>query len=302
VSTEGLVLAAQSGFFTVEPDGAGPLTCRLRGRLKRGRRTSDLVVIGDRVEITVTSPGEGMIERVLPRRSRLSRPRPGRGGAAREDVVVANVDQLLAVFACAHPAPHLRMLDRFLVAAEYNELAAVVVATKVDLVGEPSARELFGVYEAAGYRVLYTSVRANVGLAELERSLVGRVSALAGPSGAGKSSLLNALQPGLRLATADVSDAVGKGRHTTVMARLLPLDGRGWVADTPGLRELGLWRIPAAALASCFRELRPVAGACQYDDCRHVHEPGCAVREAVTAGTVSAARYDSYLRLLADAA
>ena len=214
--------------------------------------------------------------------------------------MVANLDQVLVVFACADPDPHVRMVDRFLVVAEQNEIEAVIVANKVDLVGAEAARRIFGPYEEIGYAVEYVSARAAIGIDALRDRLAGRISVVTGPSGAGKSTLLNAIQPGLHLATGEVSEALHKGRHTTVAAELLPVrstDG-GYVADTPGIRELGLWDIPPDELAWCFREFRPFLGGCAFNDCRHVGEPRCAIRGAVAGGGISEARYDSYRRML----
>jgi ribosome biogenesis GTPase len=296
----GIVLRARSGFYTVRLDDGAQLECRLRGRVKQEHGDTDLVVIGDRVRVAPLGEGNGMIESVEPRRSRFSRRQPGPRGAWKEDMIVANLDQVLVVFACADPMPHLRMVDRFLVVAEHNEVEAVVVANKVDLVGLTAARALFAGYEAIGYPVHFVSAREGIGVEELADRLTGRVSVVTGPSGVGKSTLLNAIQPGLRIETGEVSAAVHKGRHTTSAAELHPLSaaGGGYVADTPGLRELGLWHVPPDELAWCFPELRPHLGGCGFNDCRHLAEPRCAVRAAVTAGSVSEARYDSFRRLV----
>ena len=296
----GIVLRARSGFYTVRLEDGTQLECRLRGRVKQERSDSDLVVIGDRVTIAPLGEGEGMIESVEPRRSRFSRRQPGPRGVWKEDMIVANLDQVLVVFACADPIPHLRMVDRFLVVAEHNEVEAVVVANKVDLVGLAAARAIFVGYEAIGYPVHYVSAREGIGVEELADRLVGRVSVVTGPSGVGKSTLLNAIQPGLRIETGAVSEFLHKGRHTTTAAELhmLTAPGGGYVADTPGLRELGLWQVPPEELAWCFPELRAHLGGCGFNDCRHLSEPRCAVRAAVAAGSVSEARYDSFRRLL----
>ena len=296
----GTVLRARSGFYTVRIDDGTQLECRLRGRIKQERGDSDLVVIGDRVAVAPLADGEGMIESVEPRRSRFSRRQPGPRGSWKEDMIVANLDQVLVVFACANPMPHLRMVDRFLVVAEHNEVEAVLVANKIDLVGLAAARGIFAGYEAIGYPVEYVSAREGIGLEDLADRLIGRVSVVTGPSGVGKSTLLNAIQPGLRIETGPISETVQKGRHTTTSAELhaLTAPGGGYVADTPGLRELGLWQIPDADLAWCFPEMRPHLGSCGFNDCRHLSEPRCAVLAAVAAGSVSQARYDSFRRLL----
>lgn len=299
-SLSGVILRARSGFYTVRTDDGRDIECRLRGRVKKERQATDLAVIGDRVTISLLDETNGMIEEVAARHSRFSRRQPGPRGSWKEDMLVANVDQVLVVFACANPMPHLRMLDRFLVVAEHNEVRPVVVANKVDLVGFAQARAVFGLYERIGYTVHYLSARDGFGVEGLAHQLAARMSVVAGPSGVGKSTLLNAVQPGLRIETGDVSGAVNKGRHTTTTAELHPLDTPegGYVADTPGLRELGLWQIPPEELPWCFPEFVRHLGDCAFNDCRHLEEPRCAVRAAVESGDVPAERYDSYRRLL----
>jgi ribosome biogenesis GTPase len=255
--------------------------------------------VGDDVLLEPGERGEAWaIAEILPRRSRLARRMPG--GGKGERVLAANVDQVVVVFAAAKPEPHPRMLDRFLVIAEGNDLSARVVINKTELVGEAAARERFRDYERAGYSVFLTSVKAAIGLEDLRAALSGRRSVLTGPSGVGKSSLLNALFPGANLRVGAISESVEKGRHTTVGALMLPLpapDG-GYVIDTPGLREVGLWELPTAQLDWCFPEMRPYRESCRFTDCRHIAEPDCGVRAALKSGAISEARYDSYVRLL----
>ena len=300
-TTTGLVLRALSGFYTIATAEGDLIEARLRGRMKKERQASDLAVIGDRVTVERLPDGTGAIVSVEPRTRRFSRRQPGPRGSWREDVLVANADLVAVVFSSDRPPPNPRLIDRFLVVAEYNEVPALLVANKVDLVGEAAAQKLFEPYERIGYDVVYTSARASIGLEQLRERLAGRLSIVTGPSGVGKSTLLNALQPGLQLATGAVSEVEsGKGKHTTTHAELHPLDGArgGYVADTPGIRELGLWQIPPTELASCFPEFRPHLGACAFNDCTHLHEPRCGVRAAVEAGAISEARYDSYRRLM----
>ena len=294
----GTVLRAQGGVYEVEtPEGVMEAT--LRGRIKREDRSGEKVVVGDRVDVERESSGGGevwAIERVHPRTTLLARRAPGK--APRPKPIVANVDQVLIVFAAARPSPHLRMLDRFLVIAADAEIEPLIVINKTDLVGEAEARRTFAAYERAGYRLLFTAAKAGLGVDALREALCGRTSALTGPSGVGKSSLLNTMQPGLGLRVAEVSEAVNKGRHTTVTAQLLPLDCGGYVADTPGLRELGLWEVETSNLQFYFPEFEPLLGGCRYPTCTHVHEPGCAVRDAAQAGTIDFGRYDSYRRMM----
>src|SRR5690606_6248875 len=227
------------GTYEVETPDGEVVAATLRGRLKLEQRTGDRVVAGDRVELARQSDGSWTIESVAPRTSTLARRAPRGGRGAR--VIIANVDQVVVVFAAAQPEPRLRMLDRFLVLASANALPAIIVVNKVDLVERAELTARCGPYAAAGCPLCCTSVTDGAGIDELRERLCGRESVLTGPSGVGKSSLLNAVQPGLGLRIGEVSKAVNKGRHTTVAAQLIPLECGGYVADTPGLRELGLW-------------------------------------------------------------
>jgi len=292
---QGLIVKAQSGFFTVET-GEGFVICQLRGKLKQGRAIGDIAALGDRVQITALTDGSGVIEKVEERQRAIIRLDPRPQGIYQQ-VLLANADQAVFVFACANPNPKLRMLDRFLVITEKQRIPAVIIANKTDLVENP--RELFHVYESLGYRVIYTSAKTRVGLDEFKAQLQGKISALAGPSGVGKSSLLNEIQPGLGIAVNEISTAMKKGRHTTVTRQMFPLDGGGYVADTPGWKSLALWDTSAEEIDAYFPELRDLVPQCQFSDCSHKHEPGCAVLAALKAGTVHPERYDSYLRLRA---
>jgi ribosome biogenesis GTPase / thiamine phosphate phosphatase len=294
-STHGLIIKAQSGFFTVETD-QGFIVSQLRGKLKQGRAKGDIAAIGDRVRVTVLLDGSGVIEEVEERARAIVRLDPRPQGDYQQ-VLLANPDQAVFVFACAQPNPRLRMLDRFLVIAEKQNIPAVIVANKIDLVDDP--RQIFGLYESIGYRVLYTSTKIPAGIEELKSVLAGKLSAFAGPSGAGKSSLLNAMQPGLGLAVNEVSKAMNKGKHTTVTRQLFPLEGGGYVADTPGWKSLALWDTEPEELDGYFPELRELVRYCQFSDCTHTHEPGCAVRRALEAGKIHPERYESYARLRA---
>ena len=276
--------------------GSGAVVCQLRGRLKQGRREGDLVAVGDRVRITVLPDGSGVIEDVEPRVRAIVRLDPRPQGVYQQ-ILLANVDQAVFVFACAHPNPKLRMLDRFLVVAEKQRIPPLIVANKIDTVDDPQA--IFGLYESIGYRVIYSSTKTGVGVDEIRSALVGKLSALAGPSGVGKSSLLNVIQPGLDLDAREISTAMNKGKHTTVVRQLIPVVGGGYVADTPGWKSLALWDTEPEEMDAYFREIAPLVADCQFSDCTHTHEPGCAVQSALKAGKIHAERYDSYLRLRA---
>jgi ribosome biogenesis GTPase len=294
-SSQGLIVKAQSGFFTVET-GQGFTVCQLRGKLKQGKATGDIAAIGDKVRITVLADRSGVIEEVERRKRAIVRLDPRPQGNYQQ-VLLANPDQAVFVFACAHPNPRLRMLDRFLVIAEKQQIPALIVANKIDLVDEPE--EIFGLYETIGYRVLYTSAKTGTRIEDLKSALLGKVSAFAGPSGVGKSSLLNAMQPGLGLEVNEVSKALNKGKHTTVTRQLFPLEEGGYVADTPGWKSLALWDTEPEEIDAYFPELRDLVQHCQFSDCTHIHEPGCAVRRALDEGKILPERYESYLRLRA---
>ena len=289
---QGIVLRGTGGVWQVRADTGETYPASLRGRLKQGEH--EKLAVGDDVVVEREARDDAWtIVEILPRRSKLARRAPG--GGPGERVVAANIDQVVVVFAIAEPEPHVRMLDRFLVIAEGNELPSRIVVNKIEL--SPKATVLFGEYEKIGYPVHYTSVKRGDGLRELKEALHGRVSALTGPSGVGKSSLLNAMFPGLNLRVGEISRSVMKGRHTTVGADLHPLPEAGYVVDTPGLREVGVWGLDARELDRCFPEMRPLLEQCRFGDCTHRVEPGCGVQAGVDSGAMSKERYESYLKL-----
>jgi ribosome biogenesis GTPase len=292
----GVVLQGTGGVWQVRTEDGETRPASLRGRLKKESADAVKLAVGDDVVLERDERGMSWaIAEILTRRSRLARRSPGGGHGER--VVAANIDQVIVVFAAASPEPHPRMLDRFLVIAEANDLRARVIINKIDLADEDVVRERFADYVRAGYALHLTSVKTRFGLDELHMALTGRTSALSGPSGVGKSSLMNALFPGLNLRVGEISASVNKGRHTTVGAVLYPLPGGGAVVDTPGLREVGMWGLEASELDGCFPEVRAYREMCRFRDCAHAAEPGCAVREAVEKGAVSEVRYESYLKL-----
>ncbi len=310
--SEAIVLRAGRGVYTVQTDTGRVVSCLLRGNLKKNLsypesanrrqrvqrvkklRETDPLAVGDRVEVTEEEGGRGVIETVHPRRAALAR----RSGNERErQTLVANLELAVIVFAAAEPRPDLWMLDRFLVLAEDAELEILLVLNKADLAPPKEIEEVAALYRRIGYRMLATSVRTGQCVEELRAALQGKISAFCGPSGAGKSSLLNVVQPGLQLKTGDVGTVTWKGRHTTVAAELLPLSFGGWVADTPGLRQVAFWDLDPEDVAYCFPEMRPLMGHCKFTDCRHRQEPGCAVRAAVEGGQIDPHRYQSYLQM-----
>jgi ribosome biogenesis GTPase len=290
--TTGVVLARTGSTYRVHTD-TGEVTAVLRGKLKH--RDDDRVVAGDVVDLELQSDGHATISGVRRRKSVLARRAAGER-RPRAQPIAANVDQVVVVASVRSPEPSPRFLDRFLVIAAANRIPAVIVLNKVDL-DRTALDRLLERYTPAGYQVLATSVRLPEGLAAFRDLLRGRESVLAGQSGVGKSSLLNALDPGLKLRIGEISAKWDTGRHTTRAALVVPLAGGGYVVDTPGLREVGTWGIDPELLAVCFPEFRRFLDQCRFDNCRHLAEPGCAVRDAAEQGAFDADRLVSYQRL-----
>ena len=288
--SEALVLAREGSRFRLAT-AQGEVTAVLRGKARRDRY--DRVVVGDRVTLDQgDARGTYGITGVAPRRNLLERRTPS-GRANRP--VAANLDRVFVVTAVADPAPIPQLVDRLCAIAEANDIPVGIVLNKSEL---GPADELVARYRAAGYPVFALSARTGVGLDPFFAELRDRESLLAGPSGAGKSTLLNRLQPGLGLLTRDISERIRRGRNTTVSAILVPLDAGGWLVDTPGFSEVGLWGIEPRELARCFPEFREPLEHCKFADCSHRSEPGCAVRAAVDQSTIHPERYASYLVLL----
>jgi ribosome biogenesis GTPase len=301
---EGLVIRAQASYYSVHTD-EGVILCRLAGRLKYYNRTeegrflyADPVAVGDKVVISTKDLENGTIEDILPAKTVFSRRLPGR--AEIEQIVVTNADQMVAVVSAKMPDINFRFLDRFIILAEAGELGSIVCVNKMDLATDENKQQLYHdleAYEKLNYHVIYTSIITQQGIDELRQALKDHVTVIVGASGVGKSSLLNAIQPGLGLRVAEVSEKTRKGKHTTTYVELFFLDFGGYVADTPGIREVGLWGVPTEYLELYFPEMEPHLGKCKFNDCIHIYEPGCAIKKAVEEGEISPIRYESYMRL-----
>lgn len=264
-------------------------------------KSVDPVAVGDQVNFVDTGRGTGLITEVLPRKSKLVRrsavPKPG--AHPFEQIIVANVDQVVPVFSAAQPPPKWNLLDRYLTSAESLDLSSLICITKMDLAAQDDRLQAeLDLYRQIGYRVLLTSVVTGEGLTELREALQGRISVFVGKSGVGKTSLLNAMQPGLGLRVNAVNQVTGKGKHTTSNLEMFPLENGGSVVDTPGMREFGLWEVDESDLALFFPEMRHYVGRCKFGlDCSHDHEPGCAIRRAVAEGKIAPRRYATLQRL-----
>ncbi len=281
----GQIVKALSGFYYVDAGAGEPVPCRGRGRLRHQRVTP---LVGDRVEFTATEDGKGMVDAVLPRKNQFSRP------------AVANIDQMVIVCSGAVPVTDPFLIDRMAAMAEWKGCEPLIVFNKCDL---ERADGLAGLYRAAGFPTLQVSAETGEGMDALAAAMAGKVSAFTGNSGVGKSSILNALRPGPPLQVGEVSEKLGRGRHTTRHVELYPVAG-GLAADTPGFSAFDVEQmeaIPKGELAAAFREFAPYLGQCRFQGCAHVKERGCAVREAVAAGKIAPSRHGSYVRLYGQA-
>lgn len=302
----GTVIKSTGSWYMVRPDGGGDvLQCRIVGKF----RLNDIpltnpVAVGDRVEMLVDSdqPGQGQINKILPRRNYVVRQSPRR----KHDLhlLAANIDQAVLIVTVSHPNLKPGFIDRFLLMTEPNEIPVTIVFNKGDLYDDDDVALFFtmkAVYEKIGYGVLATSVVDRKGLEALKDILKGKITLMSGQSGVGKSSLLNAIQPQLELRTGDISDYSGKGQHTTTFAEMFELDFGGSIIDTPGIKMLSFNDKDAQNVAHSFREFFALSDQCRFGaSCRHRNEPGCAVRKAVETGDVSELRYSNYLGILED--
>ncbi|MCD9023263.1 ribosome small subunit-dependent GTPase A [Cohnella silvisoli] len=291
---EGLIVKALSGYYYVQSaDGSATVECRGRGIFKK-RGESPLV--GDRVVYSETENGEGTVEEILPRVSELIRPQ------------IANADLAVLVFSVVRPELNFVLLDKFLVHTEHARMDALLVLTKMDRIpggeeGESIRRtveEARSLYSSIGYQVILTSAHEGQGLEQLRSALAGHINMLAGQSGVGKSSLVNALVPGLKLETNEISVKLGRGKHTTRHVELIPISGGGYMADTPGFSQLDFAELGIDEIGSCFREFRALSSQCKFRGCTHIHEPHCAVLQAKEQGKISESRYANYVSFMTE--
>ena len=292
----GRVLSA-AGLNCIVSDSAGHrYECTVRrvvrtmSRVERGA-----VIAGDTVLFKPVDHQHGVIERVNPRRTTLAR-----GTRRKEQVIAANIDQVLIVASAADPPLKTNFVDRLLISAHKGGVKPLLCVNKSDLIDPVRLQPILGMYAQLGYEVILTSAATSTGIEELKRLLRARETVIAGQSGVGKSSLLNAVQPNLRLETDMVSDWTRKGRHTTRTAVLHELDFGGWVVDTPGIRQMQLWDVRPEEVEGFFVEFRPFVPRCRFPDCSHTHETGCAIKQAVDHDLVSPVRYASYLKIMSD--
>ena len=293
----GDVIRLQSRHAVVDLSDGQRIRCTLRKTLFRdlGQFTKP-VAVGDRVTVTVFGPRDAVVESVMPRHGWLARRQAETG---LEQIIVANVDQVLITVALEEPAFRPRIIDRILVASERGGFGAVIAFTKTDLVQDRGFYEDYAtLYRELGYPTLFISAVSGEGIDELGEVLRGKTTVLTGQSGVGKSSILNVLQPGLELRAQTVSPKWGKGKHTTSSTSFIPLEIGGYVADTPGVRSWGIAGLEPSDVAIFFKDLSPFVDDCKYNECTHDHEPECAVKDAVAEGHIDPRRYESYLRII----
>jgi ribosome biogenesis GTPase len=291
----GRVLRGQGLHSIVRDEHGVQFQCAIRRLLKTlATDQRHVVIAGDVVWFRPEGSDQGIIERVEPRHGVLSRTSRGR-----QHVLVANVDQVIVVTSAAEPRLKPNLIDRYLVSAEKARIQPLICINKIDLIDAANLMPLAGVYSQLGYEVLFVSAATGFGVDRLRARLAGRESVVTGQSGVGKSSLLNAVEPGLKLRVEAVSEETQKGRHTTTTAELLPLAIGGFVVDTPGIRQFQLWDVIPEEVAGFFRDLRPYVSQCRFPDCTHTHEEPCAVKDAVADGWIDARRYESYVQIQA---
>lgn len=277
---QGRIIKNYNGYYYVETADKNIYTCKVKGKLKQLRFS---LCTGDNVCFEVNGT-EGMITEILPRKNFLLRP------------IMANIDLVVVACACANPGFSFLLADKLLALAEMSNIPAIICLNKKDLAPAGLIETCQHVYEKIGYKVYPISAITGEGIADLEQAVHGKITVFAGPSGVGKSSTLNAIEPGLALVTGNVSEKIGRGKHTTRYAHLLPFAG-GYLADTPGFGNLNLEEVELDRLPFVFQEFRNLAAACKFNTCTHTHEPQCAVKEALAKGEISQSRYESYLSI-----
>jgi len=295
---QGVVIRDEGNVVLVDIPGEAELVpCSIRKTLRRktGKRAKP-VVVGDRVDVEFSEEGGAAVSAVQPRHSRLSRPDPMH--RHREHIIVANIDAVLIVVSVREPDLAPALIDRFLIAVESRELEAGIILNKVDLDPDRGFESVAQTYRDLGYPVFCVSAETGESVTDVRDFLHDKTTTLLGHSGVGKSSLANALDPSLELRIGAVSEGTGRGQHTTTSVSLLPLPWGGYLVDTPGIREFGLWEMEERDIGHWFRDFEPLVHDCKFNDCLHENEPQCAVKAAVERGEVPRWRYDSYLRIL----
>ena len=281
---QGKIIKGIAGFYYIYAEDGQIYECRAKGIF---RKDNIKPLVGDNVVLTVLNQKklEGNVTEILPRRNSLIRP------------AVANVDQALVIFAMENPKPNFMLLDQFLIMMEQQSVPAVICFNKTDLADEQEVQRLYDIYSSCGYRTVLSSTVNGEGQEQIREILKGRTTVVAGPSGVGKSSLTNTLQKDICMETGEISRKLKRGRHTTRHSQVIPVDTDTFLMDTPGFSSLYLADMEEDELKNYFREFREYEGKCRFQGCRHIHEPDCAVKEALENNKISSLRYQNYLGL-----
>lgn len=282
---QGKIIKGIAGFYYVYTKELGLLECKAKGIFRKDKRKP---LVGDNVCVELISREDrtGNITEIQQRDNALIRP------------AVANVDQAVVIFAAARPKPNFHLLDRFLLMMEYQHVRTAVCFNKTDAVTEDELKEIGRIYSDCGYQILFTSAKEEKGLEELLAVLKNKTTVVAGPSGVGKSSLVNLMQQDTRMETGDISEKIGRGRHTTRHSQMIPIDGDSFILDTPGFSSLYVPDMEETSLQSCFPEFSRYEPECRFQGCLHVMEPDCGVKRALAEGKISASRYENYRQIL----
>ena len=281
---QGKIIKGIAGFYYVHVVESGLYECKAKGVFRKEKIKP---LVGDMVEIDVLDETEkkGNIVDILPRKNELIRP------------AVANIDQALVVFAVTKPKPHFNLLDRFLIMMESKDIPVILCFNKKDIATEPEIQKLKDIYEMCGYRMVFTSAIEEENVEQLKELLQGKTTAIAGPSGVGKSSLINIIQPDAKMETGTISEKIERGKHTTRHSELIWIEEDTYIMDTPGFSSLYTNDFEKEELKFYFTEFVPFEGQCRFQGCDHVHEPGCAVKEALEEGKIHPVRYENYLEM-----
>ena len=293
---KGVVLATRGRLFEVITESGNKLKCEVRRKVKSEADATTPVAVGDDVLISPTHQGSAIIEEVLERRTAFFRPAVGQETI--KQVIAANLDKLAIVSSITSPKLKTGLIDRFLISAQLGNLQPLIIINKIDLPKPAEFETVFSAYKSLGIEVFPTSCETGEGIQDLKQAMRGYKTILVGHSGVGKSSIINQLVPGLDLKTATISKSTNRGKHTTAHIELFELPSGGSLADSPGLKVMGIWDVEKAELQYYYAEFEKYNGTCRFKDCAHIHEPNCAVKQALETGEIENFRYENYLAIL----